>query len=85
MQILSGRVDAKGEIKEPEIAQMQSVEKEGDGYYQFRGTLRTGKSGFLGYTVRILPHHPLAVAPFVPLLITWASESSVASPQLVLK
>ena len=85
VQILSGRVDAKGEIKEPEITQMQSIEKEGDGSYQFRGTLRSRKSGFLGYTVRILPHHHLAVTPFVPSLITWASESSVASPELILK
>jgi hypothetical protein len=53
--------------------------------YRFRGSLHTKKSGFLGYTLRILPNHSQAVTPFIPLLITWASESSVHAPELALK
>ena len=30
-------------------------------------------SGLHGYTVRVLPHHPNLVTPFLPGLIAWAS------------
>ena len=64
---------------------MAPCENEGNGCYRFHASLHTAKSGFFGYAIRILPHHPDAVTPFIPLLITWASESSVASPELALK
>ncbi len=64
---------------------MESFENEGKGCFRFRASLRTTKSGFFGCAIRILPNHPDAVTPFMPLLITWASESSVASPELALK
>jgi starch phosphorylase len=85
VQILTGRVDARGEIKNPEITAMESSENEGNGCYRFHASLRTAKSGFFGCAIRILPNHPDAVTPFMPLLVTWASESSVASPELALK
>jgi len=85
VQVLTGRVDARGEIISPEITAMESSENEGNGCYRFHASLRTAKSGFFGCAIRILPNHPDAVTPFMPLLITWASESSVASPELALK
>jgi len=85
VQILTGRVDAKGEIISPEITAMESPENEGNGCFRFRASLRTTKSGFFGFAIRIIPNHPDAVTPFMPLLITWASESSVASPDLAVK
>jgi len=85
VQILTGRVDAHGEIRNPEITVMESFENEGNGCYRFRASLRTKKSGFFGCAIRILPNNPDAVTPFIPLLITWASESSVASPEIALK
>ncbi|MGB7848270.1 MAG: alpha-glucan family phosphorylase [Candidatus Acidiferrum sp.] len=85
VQILSGRVDAVGEIKNPVITPMDNPENEGAGCYRFHASLRTAKSGFFGYAIRILPNHPDAVTPFMPLLITWAAESSVSSPELVPK
>jgi hypothetical protein len=48
-------------------------------------SLRTAKSGFFGYAVRILPHHPDAVTPYMPGLITWATATSVAPPEPALK
>ena len=85
VQILTGRVDAHGEIKNPEITVMESSENEGNGCYRFHAALHTKKSGFFGCAIRILPNHPDAVSPFMPLLITWAPESSVASPEPALK
>jgi starch phosphorylase len=85
VQSVSGNVGVNGEIKDPEITVMNTYETEGAGCYRFRGSLHTKKSGFLGYTLRILPNHSQAVTPFIPLLITWASESSVHAPELALK
>jgi len=85
VQVLTGRVDAHGEIRNPEITAMDSFENEGKGCFRFRASLRTTKSGFFGCAIRILPNHTDAVTPFMPLLITWASESSVANPELALK
>jgi starch phosphorylase len=85
VQILSGRVDALGEIKNPDITPMDTSENEGAGCCRFHASLRTAKSGFFGYAIRILPNHPDAVTPFMPLLITWAADSSVTSPELVRK
>jgi len=85
VQILSGRVDANGEIKDPEITPMDTFESEGNGCFRFHAPLRSEKSGFFGYTIRILPHHPDAVTSFIPLLITWASESSVTALEPALK
>ena len=85
VQILTGRVDASGEIINPEITPMDSFENEGNACFRFHASLHTAKSGFFGYAIRILPHHPDAVTPFMPLLITWASESTVATPEPALK
>ncbi len=85
VQILSGRVDARGEIKSPEITPMTTCANEGNGCYRFQASMHTAKSGFFGYSVRVLPHHPDAVTPFIPNLVTWASDSVVGAPEPVLK
>ena len=85
VQIFSGCVDASGEIKNPEITSMDTFEDQGAGCYRFRASLHTTKSGFFGYAIRILPKHPDAVTPFIPLLITWAAESSVTALEPALK
>jgi starch phosphorylase len=85
VQILSGRVDASGEIKDSEITAMENSENEGNGCYRFQAPLRTARSGFFGYTIRVLPNHPDVVTPFNPLLITWASDTAVAALEPALK
>jgi starch phosphorylase len=85
VQILAGRVDASGEIKNPDVTPMEFSENEGNGCYRFQAPLLTANSGFFGYTVRVLPNHPDAVTPFIPLLITWASDASVAALEPTLK
>ncbi|HEY2456637.1 MAG TPA: alpha-glucan family phosphorylase [Candidatus Acidoferrum sp.] len=86
VQILSGRVTASGELENPEITQMTIFESEGDGLYRFHASLSSVKSGLFGYTIRILPHHPDAVTPFLPGLITWATTPVANSiPALAVK
>ena len=85
VQIFSGRVDAHDEINSPEITPMTASGNEGNGLYRFQASLHTAKSGFFGYAVRILPHHPDAVTPFIPHLITWASATSMANLEPALK
>lgn len=48
VQFLSGRVDAHGEIKSPNITPMTAAANEGNGCYRFQAYLRTTKSGFFG-------------------------------------
>jgi hypothetical protein len=49
----------------------------GNGCYRFQAVLHPAKSGYFGYALRILPHHPDAVTPFMPGLITWANDAAV--------
>ena len=85
VRILTGRVDASGEIIHAEITSMGKFENEGNACYRFHASMHTAKSGFFGYAIRILPNHPDAVTQFMPLLITWASESTEATPELTQK
>jgi glycogen phosphorylase len=85
VQILSGRVTASSEIKEPAITSMTTHENEGNSCYRFHASLPTSKSGFFGFAIRLLPNHSDAVTPFIPLLITWAQPTAINAPDLVLK
>jgi len=85
VQIVSGHVDAQGEITSPAITPMSTCTSEANGCYRFQATMKSGKTGFFGYTVRILPHHPDAVTPFIPGLITWAPTTAAETPELVEK
>src|SRR5699024_3647271 len=53
-----GRVDDAGELCDPVTVAMGHV---GDG--DFVATLRLPHAGSVGYTVRVLPYHPLLTAP----------------------
>jgi len=76
VELYTGKVGAQGEIMNPEITTMDFVEgSKEDGNYCFEGvSAPCGKSGRYGFTVRVLPDHPLLATRFLPELITW-SES----------
>ncbi len=68
-----GRMDANGELVEAEATPMQSARSDEKGGYLFEASaVPCRKSGMHGYTVRVLPHHPDLVTPFLPELIVWA-------------
>jgi starch phosphorylase len=86
VQVLTGRVDAAGEIKNPSVISMESSEQEGARSYLFQTMLRTdGGSGLHGYAIRILPRHCDSSTMFLPGLITWASETTSPAEELVLQ
>ena len=85
VQIFSGRVDAHGEILHPMITSMANSGNEGNGCYRFQASLHTTKSGLFGFALRILPQHPDAVTPFMPGLVTWTSDTSLAALEPALK
>ncbi len=86
VQMLSGGVDASGEIKNPSVISMESFEQDGEGNYLFRTRLQpVRKSGLHGYAIRILPRHADSATMFLPGLITWASEVGAAVRELVLQ
>lgn len=58
VQAVLGRVDDTGELCEPVTEVMRHV-----GGNEFVATPRLPYAGSLGYTVRVLPHHPLLTGP----------------------
>jgi len=82
VELLTGRVDVHGELREPVVVPMECAGKEGD-HYIFRALWRPVKSGLCGYAVRLVPKHTDAVSAFFPGLIAWANEAPVAAGELV--
>ena len=73
VELYLGPVDASGEIADPKIVPLTFREEVESGAYIYEASVVTcEKSGLYGYTVRVLPHHPDLVTPFIPDLITWA-------------
>jgi len=75
VEIYCGRVDAHGNIRDPEITKMDAVQALGNDRYLFEGQSASyQKSGNYGLTIRVLPFHPYLVSRFLPGLITWAQN-----------
>ena len=85
VEVLTGRVDVRGELRESTIVPMECTGRADSGNYLFRAVWRPAKSGLCGYAVRVLPKHSDAVSSFFPLLITWANEVPVTDRELVPK
>jgi glycogen phosphorylase len=85
VQILEGRLDARGEIQEPVITTMHAQDRDASGSVLFRAALHSSRSGLRGYAIRLLPNHPDAVTPFMPGLILWAAEAFASTPELALR
>jgi starch phosphorylase len=75
VQLYLGRLDAQGSFLDPEATPLSLVGPDGAAAFHFEsGRTICRRSGLHGYTLRVLPHHPDLATPFVPGLITWASE-----------
>ncbi|HEY2725227.1 MAG TPA: alpha-glucan family phosphorylase [Pseudonocardiaceae bacterium] len=66
VQAVVGRVDDRDELRDTLVVPMTPVDgrdsTEGEGR-RFEATLRLPHAGLLGYTVRVLPRHPLMASP----------------------
>ena len=55
---------------------VMSPEKDlGDGWHLYRGEVLPAEAGRFGFTVRILPHHPLLLDSHALGLLHWATEA----------
>jgi starch phosphorylase len=70
-----GRVAASGEVVQGKATAMDFVDRGEQGQYLYASSAVSCQgSGQYGYTVRVLPHHPDLLSPYMPGLITWAGS-----------
>ena len=63
VQAVVGRVDDGDELRDPLVVTMNPLgDADGDGT-RFEATVRLPHAGLVGYTVRVLPNHPLMATP----------------------
>jgi starch phosphorylase len=75
VELYLGLVNANDEIIEAQTIPMLATGAKRDGIYLFEASAVTcGRSGLHGFTVRVLPHHPDLVTPFLAGLIVWAEN-----------
>ncbi|WP_341241818.1 alpha-glucan family phosphorylase [uncultured Nocardioides sp.] len=59
VQLVHGRADAEDAIIDTERAELALAETYGGGRFRFDGDVALSHAGAFGYTVRVLPQHPL--------------------------
>jgi starch phosphorylase len=60
VEVVCGRVDSNDEISNPVASALApDPEASSEGVARFAGQARLGRPGPFGYTVRVIPHHPL--------------------------
>ncbi len=59
VQVVHGRVDEHDHLREPRVASLSVSEGYEPGRHRFDGDVELDRTGPLGYTVRIVPKHPL--------------------------
>ena len=78
VQLYSGRLNYEGKFAQRETAVMLAGEATPDGWYRYTGDIRPTEAGRFGFTVRILPHHPLLLDSHSLGLIRWAQAQPAA-------
>ncbi|MGF1510678.1 MAG: alpha-glucan family phosphorylase [Myxococcota bacterium] len=71
VEIYHGRVDAKDSLSNAHTEPM-ALDEVHDGLHRYVGEMQLGESGRHGYTVRVIPEHPLVEVPHEMTLIRWA-------------
>ena len=74
VEVYSGPVDLEGKFATRETTLMEPSAPTPDGWQEFTGKVMPVEAGRFGYTVRILPHHPLLLDPHSLGLIKWADS-----------
>jgi len=74
VEVLTGRVDADGEIINPLVTPMEASGEDASGGWPFHCSVKPlAGSGMYGYAIRVLAKHPDSLNPFIPGLIAWAT------------
>jgi starch phosphorylase len=74
VELYAGPLDNQGQFASRHTAPMQAGEALEDGWHAFTGHIQPRDSGRFGFTVRIVPNHPLLLDPRSLGLIHWAQE-----------
>ncbi len=73
VQVYYGPVDQQDNPEYNETIVLKSEShKMTDGNYKYTGSIATRRSGQQGFTIRVLPKHPLLINPFEMGLVYWA-------------
>ncbi len=72
VEIYSGAVDINGNFVNRNTVCMDKKDTLEDNWILYEGKIKAVATGRFGYTVRILPHHPLLLDPHCLGLIHWA-------------
>jgi starch phosphorylase len=71
VEVVCGRVGDNDEIVEPEVSPLSPSEPPADGIARYAGDARLGRPGPFGYTVRVVPRHPLLATEAEMGLVTY--------------
>ncbi len=71
VQLYFGRVDDKGSLKDAAAIPMVLRESKSDGSHLFSAKFKVESTGQFGYSVRVLPNHPIMDTPLQLGLIRW--------------
>ncbi|KWW99564.1 DUF3417 domain-containing protein [Carbonactinospora thermoautotrophica] len=59
VQVVYGHVDEHDNLTDTRTESLKAVGQDDGGRYRYEGTVDLDRTGSFGYTVRVLPHHPL--------------------------
>ncbi len=71
-EIYAGPLNQQGDFTSRQISVMEAEGTTDDGWHIFRGEIDPREAGRFGFTVRIVPRHPLLLDPHSLGLISWA-------------
>jgi starch phosphorylase len=58
VQLVKGRLDGDEELHDPQVSPFPTGSDVGDGLRRYEGWVEAKRAGAIGYTVRVVPHHP---------------------------
>ncbi|MGI3781173.1 MAG: hypothetical protein ACRYG2_10390, partial [Janthinobacterium lividum] len=62
VQLVTGLVGSDDQLREPRITPFPAGVDVDGGLRRYEGTVQARRAGAIGYTVRVVPHHPLLVS-----------------------
>jgi len=74
VQLVHGRVAGDDQLRDPHTAVLTHAESYEAGRHRFDAEVALDQTGPFGYTVRILPHHRLLVAPAEVGVVAWPPD-----------
>ena len=73
VQIYFGKMEDKNKVSSNAFVNMKCINtKSADPLYKYKGEIDCNDTGFFGFTLRILPKHPMLINQFELGLIKWA-------------